>query len=149
MRGSILVKRISEKKPFFVPEKATEGSSGYDIRASLETDIILEPGEIRLISTNFKVCLPDNTEAQIRSRSGLSLKGIVVVNSPGTVDSDYTGEVGVILGNYGKNPATIENGMKIAQMVVVSLPLIELGVTDIEFKETSRGSGGFGSTGLK
>lgn len=131
-----------------LPFYATKESAGMDLYAANESDIILNPGERTLIPTGFSMALPEGYEAQIRSRSGLTLKsGIIVLNAPGTIDSDYRGEVGVILYNSSKEPFTITRKMKIAQMIIC--PIVQgkwVKVSSLE--ETNRGVGGFGSTGV-
>ena len=130
-----------------LPRCMSEGASGMDIHAAVEDDVILEPGEIRLIPTGFHVAVPFGYEVQVRPRSGLALKhGIMVVNSPGTIDSDYRGEVCIILGNFGPEPFTITRGMRIAQLVLQAVVMAE--VKEVEtLTETNRGEGGFGHTG--
>tara|TARA_R110000851_G_scaffold67262_7_gene151991 strand:+ start:745 stop:1323 length:579 start_codon:yes stop_codon:yes gene_type:complete len=134
------------------PEYQTEGSSGFDFRAYLETPVWLQPGEVKIIPTGLFFGLPQNTEIQVRPRSGLAAKhGITVLNSPGTIDSDYIGEVKIILINHGKLKFQINSGERIAQGIIGSA----IGKTFIEFEKvntldnTDRNSGGFGSTGLK
>jgi dUTP pyrophosphatase len=130
-----------------LPTYATEQSAGMDLTAALEESFDLEPGMRTLIPTGLSIALPKGFEAQVRPRSGLALKhGITVINSPGTIDADYRGEVKVILGNLGTETFTIERGMRIAQMVVAKHEFIEWESVE-ELDETSRGAGGFGSTG--
>lgn len=125
---------------------ATMGSSGFDLHARLSEPITLFPGERQLIPAGFKIEIPYGYEAQIRPRSGLALKhGITVLNSPGTIDSDYRGEVGVILINHGDNPYAIHPYDRIAQMVIARVELCELWLGDLS--ETERGENGFGHTG--
>lgn len=129
------------------PTYATEHSAGMDLTAALEEAIEIGPGERMLIPTGLALALPDGYEAQIRPRSGLALKhGVTVLNSPGTIDADYRGEIGVILANMGAEPFTVERGMRIAQMVIAQYTKIEWEMAD-SLDETQRGSGGFGSTG--
>ncbi len=128
-----------------MPEYKTVGSAGVDLVSS--EDQIIPPKEIRLIKTGIKVEIPEGYEAQIRSRSGLALNGIVVANSPGTIDSDYRGEIGVILANLSNKPFGLKKGMRIAQMVLSKVERIEFEVVD-ELSESNRGSKGFGSTGV-
>ena len=130
-----------------IPFKAHEDDTGLDL-FSIEEQI-LKPLERKLIHTGIKIQLPHNTEAQIRPRSGLALKhGITVLNTPGTIDGGYRGEIGVILINLGQEDFKVEVGMKIAQMVIK--PTLSLDVIEVnELTETSRGEGGFGSTGIK
>lgn len=130
-----------------LPTYATEHSAGMDLTAALEEAIEIDPGQRMLIPTGLAIALPDGYEAQIRPRSGLALKhGVTVLNSPGTIDADYRGEVGVILANLGTEPFTVERGMRIAQMVIAKHAKVEWEVVDT-LNETERGSGGFGSTG--
>jgi dUTP pyrophosphatase len=134
------------------PEYATAGSSGFDLRANLESPIVLESGEYKLIKTGLYFEIPNNMEITIRSRSGLAYKhGIAVLNGIGTIDSDYTGEIGVLLINHGLNEFIINHGDRIAQGVlssVIGKNLINLKKIDNINENTERGSGGFGSTGL-
>ncbi|NQZ13379.1 MAG: dUTP diphosphatase [Alphaproteobacteria bacterium] len=130
-----------------LPTYATEQSAGMDLTAALEEAIELAPGERMLIPTGLAIALPAGYEAQVRPRSGLALKhGITVLNTPGTIDADYRGEIGVILINLGKEDFTIERGMRIAQMVIAQHSTVSWSVTE-DLEETSRGAGGFGSTG--
>ena len=132
-----------------LPTYATEQSAGMDLTAALEEAIEIGPGERMLIPTGISIALPAGYEAQIRPRSGLALKhGITVLNSPGTIDADYRGEIKVILANLGQEEMTIERGMRIAQMVIAQHATVAWEVTD-ELEETDRGSGGFGSTGTQ
>ena len=128
---------------------ATEASAGMDLRASLESPIILKPLERTIVKTGIYIQLPIGYEAQVRPRSGLALKkGITVLNSPGTIDADYRGEVGVILINLSSEQFIIEDGERIAQMVVAKHEQAEW-VEAEGLEETARGAGGFGSTGIK
>jgi len=130
-------------------EYATENSSGMDLRAYLTEAVTLAPGEFRLIPTGLKIQLMPGFEAQVRPRSGLALKhGITVLNSPGTIDADYRGEVGVILHNRSNVPFTINDGDRIAQMVVAPYAKAEIQYVE-QLDETERGEGGFGHTGVK
>ncbi|MCC5918280.1 MAG: dUTP diphosphatase [Cryomorphaceae bacterium] len=131
-----------------LPQYQTAHSAGMDIRAHLpEEAMIIDPGAYALIPTGLKIALTEGFEAQIRPRSGLALKkGVTVLNAPGTIDADYRGDVGVILINHGKEPFTVENGDRIAQMVIARYERIEWKSVN-ELPETERGSGGFGSTG--
>lgn len=125
----------------------TAHSAGLDLYADLPEDIILHPGRRILVPTGIAIALPDGFEAQIRPRSGLALKhGIALVNSPGTVDSDYRGEIGVIMINHGAEPFHIKSGERIAQMVIARFIRVEWQETD-ELDSTCRGEGGFGHTG--
>ena len=130
-----------------LPSYATEGSSGMDLRADIEDDIILKPLERRLVPTGLFVELPYGFEAQVRPRSGLAIKqGITCLNSPGTVDADYRGELKVVLINLSSEPQTIHKGDRIAQMVIQKVEIVTLSQVD-ELKPTVRGEGGFGHTG--
>lgn len=130
-----------------LPTYATEHSAGMDLTAALQEAIEIGPGERMLIPTGLAIALPDGFEAQVRPRSGLALKhGVTVLNSPGTIDADYRGEIGVILINHGTEPFTVERGMRIAQMVVERHSTVEWEVVE-SLDETERGEGGFGSTG--
>jgi dUTP pyrophosphatase len=129
-----------------LPSYAHTDDAGLDL-FSIEDQMLL-PGETKLIHTGIAIALPPQTEAQIRPRSGLALKhSITVLNTPGTIDAGYRGEIGVILINHGQTPFQIEQGMKIAQMVVMPIVRVEIEAVD-RLEDTLRGSGGFGSTGL-
>lgn len=131
-----------------MPTYETEDSAGIDLKACIDKPIKLKPGKSVLIPTGIKIQLPKNYELQVRPRSGLALKhGITVLNTPGTVDSDYRGDVGVILINHGKKPFIIENGMRIAQGVVNKFCQVDLIRVD-KLTDTRRGEGGFGHTGV-
>tara|TARA_Y100001970_G_C13940340_1_gene702853 strand:- start:298 stop:738 length:441 start_codon:yes stop_codon:yes gene_type:complete len=143
----ILIKRISSK--VLIPKYETSGSSGMDISAHIEKDIEILPGEKAIISSGFSLSIPKGYEIQIRPRSGLAAKkNLSVLNTPGTIDSDYRGEVKIILFNFGKEKFIVQNGLRIAQMVVCPIVQAQLEEVD-ELPTTSRGSGGFGSTGTK
>ncbi len=130
-----------------LPTYATSQSAGMDLSAALEEAFELGPGERALIQTGLSIALPEGYEAQIRPRSGLALKhGVTVLNSPGTIDADYRGEIKVLLANMGKEPFTIERGMRIAQMVIAKHEIVSWEVVE-DLEETQRGAGGFGSTG--
>lgn len=139
------VERISEKAK--LPCYANEGDAGLDLY-SIE-EVILGPGEHKLIHTGIKIELPKNTEAQVRPRSGLALKhGITLVNTPGTIDEGYRGEIGIIVINHGKEEFKVTEGMKIAQMVVK--PVWRVDVLEVStLSDSERGEGGFGSTGME
>ena len=143
----ILIKRLSPKVT--MPQYKTIGSSGMDIAAFLDNEILIKPSEKKIIPTGVKLKIPKGYEVQIRPRSGLAANNdITVLNTPGTIDSDYRGEIKVILFNHGKNVFKIENGLRIAQMVLC--PVIEAKLSEVEIiDETERGEGGFGSTGTK
>ena len=130
-----------------LPTYETDQSAGMDLSAAIEEAIELAPGERMLIPTGLSIALPKGFEAQVRPRSGLAIKhGVTVLNTPGTVDADYRGEIKVILANLGNEPFTVERGMRIAQMVIAKHEQIEWQVVE-DLDETDRGSGGFGSTG--
>lgn len=132
-----------------LPQYATPMSAGMDIRANLEEPVILRPMERRLIPTGLYIALPEGFEAQIRPRSGLALKkGITVLNSPGTVDADYRGEVGVLLINLSNEDFVVNDGERIAQMVIAQHEQVEFVAVE-ELDETERGAGGYGHTGVK
>lgn len=132
-----------------LPTYATNGSAGMDLRANIEAPIILQPMQRVLVPTGIKIALPIGYEVQVRPRSGMALKhGITCANTPGTVDADYRGDVGVILINLSNKPFTINDGDRIAQMVVNKYERIEWEPVT-ELSETERGEGGFGHTGIK
>jgi|TARA_B110000967_G_C18517327_1_gene379299 dUTP pyrophosphatase len=143
----ILIKRLSRN--VLIPKYETPGSSGMDIAAHIEKNIELAPGDKVIVPTGFSLSIPQGFEVQVRPRSGLAAKkGISVLNTPGTIDADYRGEIKVILINLGKEKFLIENGIRIAQMVVC--PVIQAKIEETEsLSKTSRGAGGFGSTGIK
>lgn len=141
--------KIVNKSHHPLPAYATELSAGMDLRANIDEPIVLKPMERRLVSTGLHIALPVGYEAQVRPRSGLALKkGITVLNAPGTVDADYRGEVGVILINLSDEPFTIEDGERIAQMVIARHEHAEFVPVDV-LDETERGEGGYGHTGVK
>lgn len=132
-----------------LPEYATPLSAGLDLRANIEESIVLRPMERQLIGTGLYIALPSGYEAQVRPRSGLALKhGITVLNTPGTIDADYRGEVKVLLINLSAEPFTINEGERIAQMVIARHEHAELTLVE-ELDETERGAGGYGHTGVK
>lgn len=140
---------IINKSQHALPSYETIASAGMDLRANLTESVVLQPMDRMLIPTGLFIELPIGYEAQVRPRSGLALKkGITCLNSPGTIDADYRGEVGVILVNLSKEPFTVENGERIAQMVIAKHERAEL-VEVAELSITERGAGGFGSTGVK
>jgi deoxyuridine 5'-triphosphate nucleotidohydrolase len=144
---SILVRRLPHGEGLPLPAYATDGAAGMDLLAALSEPVILRPGARALIPTGLAVALPPGHEMQIRPRSGLALRhGIVVANSPGTIDEDYRGEIGIILLNTGSEPFTIERGMRIAQAVLC--PVLRAVWQEIDALDlTDRAAGGFGSTG--
>jgi len=146
-RIKVSVQRLDHGKDLPLPEIQTELSAGVDLLAAVEGNIELTPGDRTIVPTGLMIALPAGFEVQIRPRSGLAIKsGITVLNSPGTIDADYRGEIGAIMINQGQETFTIKRGMRIAQMVVVPVVGIEWVETDT-LPETTRGAGGFGSTG--
>lgn len=143
----VFVRRLPEAKDLPLPERATAQSAGFDLRARLDEMLVIAPGTRVLVPTGISLVLPDGYEAQVRPRSGLAWKkGLTLLNSPGTVDADYRGEVNVILLNLGEDAVTIARGDRIAQLVVQRVPDVTL--EEIEaLPATVRGSGGFGHTG--
>ena len=143
----ILIKRFSNK--VLTPKYETKGSSGMDIAAFIENNILIKPGCKAIIPTGFSLSIPKGFEVQIRPRSGLAAKqGISVLNTPGTIDADYRGEIKVILINLGQDSFKVEKGLRIAQMVVCPIVQAQLKEVD-DLSKTERGKGGFGSTGTK
>ncbi len=141
--------KIINKSEHELPSYQTTASAGMDLRANNEDPIVLKPLERAIIPTGIYIELPVGYEAQIRPRSGLAAKkGISLVNSPGTIDADYRGEIGVILVNLSNEPFTVEKGERIAQMVIAKHEQAEWVLVD-ELGESERGAGGFGSTGVK
>ena len=132
-----------------LPTYATALSAGMDLRANIEEDITLLPLQRQLVPTGLHIALPEGYEAQIRPRSGLALKhGITVLNTPGTVDADYRGEIMVLLVNFSNEPFTVKDGERIAQMVIAKHEKVDFELVDT-LDETERGAGGYGHTGLK
>ena len=144
---TVSIKRRAECRDLPLPTYETEGSVGMDLAAAVDDDEVLGPGERALIPCGFFMALPPGYEAQVRPRSGLAVKhGVSLVNTPGTIDSDYRGEVKVPMINHGAEPFTVKRGMRIAQMIVMPVPPVALVEVD-ELPETARGEGGFGHTG--
>jgi len=132
-----------------MPTYATPQSAGMDLRANLEEPVVLHPMERRLIPTGLHIALPEGYEAQVRPRSGLALKhGLTVLNAPGTIDADYRGEIGVVLINLSQEDFTINDGERIAQLVVARYEQVEFSLVET-LDETERGEGGYGHTGVK
>lgn len=130
-----------------LPVQMSSGSSGFDLHAAVKESMTIQPGKWKLIPTGIAIAMPPGLEAQIRPRSGLAFKqGLTVLNSPGTIDADYRGEIGVLLLNLGEEPYQVIRGQRIAQMVFSQVPTVQLQVTD-SLNSTSRGTGGFGHTG--
>ena len=144
----ILFKILANGKELYNLQKATKDSAGFDLMAAIDKDTILRGSQSTLIPCGFSIQMPENFEAQVRPRSGIALKNsVTVLNSPGTIDADYRGEIGVILINHGKKEFIISRGMRIAQIIFMELPKIEL-EEKIELDKTVRNKGGFGSTGI-
>lgn len=143
----IKVKTLPHFEGLTLPEYQTHGSSGFDLLAACEESVVLQPGHRDIIPTGISIALPSGTEAQVRPRSGLAARhGVTLLNTPGTIDSDYRGEVKVIIINLGQEPFTITRGMRIAQVVIAQVIKARLTVAD-NLDTTLRGSGGFGHTG--
>lgn len=141
--------KIINKSQHELPNYETVASAGMDLRANLTTSIVLNPLERTIVKTGLFIELPIGFEAQVRPRSGLAAKkGVTVLNSPGTIDADYRGEIGVILVNLSNEPFVIENGERIAQLIIAKHERADW-IEVQELSETSRGEGGFGSTGIK
>ena len=146
--NQILFKTLDNGKALYNLQRATSGSAGFDLVAAIEQEIIIKPSETKLIPAGFSLEMPSNFEAQVRPRSGIALQNsVTVLNSPGTIDSDYRGEVGVILINHGIDNFSISRGMRIAQIIFLKLPEIEI-VESQKLSKTKRNDGGFGSTGI-
>ena len=147
MNISVQIRRFAGSEDLPLPEYATTGSAGMDLRAAVTSSVILEPGKIAMVSCGFSIAVPEGFEAQVRPRSGLASKfGITLPNSPGTIDSDYRGEVKVALINLGAEKFEITRGLRIAQMVVAPVSRVHWREVP-ELEETERSSGGFGHTG--
>lgn len=145
----IKLKKLDNFKDLEVPSYATPDSAGMDLRAAIEEDVIIKPMERALVKTGIAIALPEGYEAQVRPRSGLALKnGVTVLNTPGTIDADYRGEVGVILVNLSNENFTVTRGFRIAQMIISKYSRSQISIVD-DLSETIRGEGGFGSTGVK
>ncbi|HEV2295302.1 MAG TPA: dUTP diphosphatase [Tepidisphaeraceae bacterium] len=143
----VRIKRTPGNPDVPLPMRMTAHAAGFDLSAAVTEPTVLEPGDIRLIPCGFAMAVPHGFEGQVRPRSGLSSKhGVTMINGPGTIDSDYRGEVHVPLINLGRSPFTIERGMRIAQMLILPVPTSEIVEVD-ELDETARGQGGFGHTG--
>lgn len=144
----VLFKRLAGNEDIRLPSRMSEWAAGFDLQAAVEEAVTLAPGERKLIPTGFAMAMPSDLEAQIRPRSGLAYKhGITCLNTPGTIDADYRGEVKVLLINLGQEPFTIERGERIAQMVFQRVPAVSIAEAD-ELPDTVRGAGGFGHTGV-
>ena len=144
----VRIKRLPEARDLPLPSPASSGSAGFDLRAAILEELVLRPGERLLVPTGLVLEIPRGWEGQVRPRSGLALKhGIGILNSPGTIDSDYRGEVGVILVNLGEAPFSLQRGDRIAQLVFSRVEPVEWEEVET-LGESSRGGGGFGSTGV-
>lgn len=149
MTISVAIQRLAHAADLPLPRYETEHAAGLDLMACIPADITIAPGKRALVPTGFAIALPAGFEAQVRPRSGLAAKhGVTVLNSPGTIDADYRGEIGVILINHGDTAFTISRGMRVAQMVVAPVAQATL-VETAELPATTRGAGGFGSTGIQ
>lgn len=146
-RIEIGIRRLEGGEGLPLPTYMSEGASGMDIHAAVAEPTTIAPGSFGLVPTGFSIAVPEGFEAQVRPRSGLALKrGVFVLNTPGTIDSDYRGEVGVILANLGSEPFRIERGDRIAQLVITRVERAVWAETE-ELEETARQTGGFGHTG--
>ncbi|WP_293807144.1 dUTP diphosphatase [uncultured Bosea sp.] len=145
---TVLLQRLPHGADLPLPAYETEGAAGLDLRAAIGGPVTLAPGERALIPTGLAMQLPEGFEGQVRPRSGLALRhGVTVLNAPGTVDSDYRGEVSVVLINHGSEPFTVTRGDRIAQLVIA--PVTHARLSEVEtLSETARGAGGYGSTGI-
>lgn len=149
MPVNVAIKSFSHAADLALPEYATAQSAGVDLLAAIDVDITLQPGQRALVPTGIAIALPAGYEAQVRPRSGLALKnGVTVLNTPGTIDADYRGEIKVILVNLSQETFTVTRGMRIAQMIVAQYSQVSWQAV-VELEETSRGEGGFGSTGMQ
>ena len=146
---NVKIMRLDDEfKDLPLPNYTTKGSAGMDICAALKEDMIINAGEVSMVPTSLAIALEPGFECQVRSRSGLAAKhGIFALNAPGTIDSDYRGEIKIILANFSKTPFKISRGDRIAQLVIARYESISWDMTD-SLSDTERGSGGFGSTGL-
>lgn len=146
---AVPVVRLPNGRDLPLPSYATDGAAGLDLRAAVAQPVVLESGARALVPTGLAIALPDGYEAQVRPRSGLAVRdGVTVLNAPGTIDSDYRGEIAVPLINLGDHPFTIEQGLRIAQLVVAPVARVRLVERD-RLDDTLRGADGFGSTGAR
>lgn len=149
MNIEINIKQLVHGEGLNLPAYATYQSAGMDLLAAVDKDIVIKPNERKLIPTGIAIALPEGYEAQIRPRSGLALKnGITVLNTPGTIDADYRGEIGIILINLGNEDFVVSRGMRIAQMIIASYVKARFSLVE-DLDNTARGAAGFGSTGVK
>jgi len=143
----MLIQRTPDAQDLPTPHYATAGSAGLDLLAAVDSELVLNPGERKLVSTGIRIAIPEGYEGQVRPRSGLALRhGISMVNTPGTIDSDYRGVIQVIMINHGEQPFAVQRGDRIAQLVIAPVVHVLLEESD-ELSETSRNEGGFGHTG--
>ncbi len=143
----VRIKRLPHADGLTAPTRMTAHAAGFDLTAAIRESVTVQPGDIYVVPCGFAMALPPGYEAQVRPRSGLASRlGVTVINSPGTIDADYRGEVMVPLINHGAAPFVVERGMRVAQMVIVPVPSVEWIETD-KLDETDRGVGGFGHTG--
>ena len=143
----VLLKRLPHGQDLPLPRRATEDAAGFDLHACLEEDLQILPGTRALVPSGLAIQLPVGYEAQVRPRSGLAIKhGLSLLNSPGTIDADYRGEIAAVMVNLGQEPVTIRRGDRIAQLIVQALPRVRFREVS-ELEETVRGAGGFGHTG--
>ena len=148
MKIDLRIKKLH--KNAVIPHYATIHSAGVDLSAALDENVIIKSGEVKIIPTGIAIALPEGYEAQIRPRSGLAAKNsVTVLNTPGTIDADYRGELKIIMINHGANDFVVENGMRIAQMVIAEHATANFLEVDFDEAETERGAGGFGSTGTR
>ncbi len=144
----LLVKVLGHAVGLQLPQYQTSGSAGMDLVAAVDEDLKINQGEVQLIPTGIAIAMPSGFEAEIRSRSGLAFKNqVVVLNSPGTIDSDYRGEIKIILMNFGKEPFVVKRGMRVAQMVISRYETANIKLVE-ELPDSIRNEGGFGSTGI-
>ena len=144
----VLIQKLPGAEDLPLPDYATSGSAALDLRAAVDGEVTLQPGERTLIPTGIRIAIPEGYEGQVRPRSGLAVKhGIGLVNSPGTIDSDYRGPVQVIVINLGQEPFTVRRGDRIAQLVIAPVTRVSLQESD-SLPETKRNDGGFGHTGV-
>jgi len=148
MKPVLRIQRLPHAEGLELPAHATEQAAGLDLRAAISSEMVLAPGHHAMVPTGLQIALPDGHEGQVRPRSGLAHRhGVTVLNSPGTVDADYRGEVQVMLINHGHQPFTITRGDRIAQLVIA--PVVQVAIAEVaELDETARGDGGHGSTGV-
>lgn len=144
----LYIKKMDNAEDLPLPRFMTSGAAGMDLYANVTEELVVLPGTIKLVPTGIAIAVPEGYEAQIRPRSGLAIKhGISLVNTPGTIDSDYRGEINLIMINFGDNPFIVKRGDRIAQMIINKIEIPKI-IEVKELDDTNRGKGGFGSTGL-